>query len=200
MGGLMGGKDLFLNVSCGRLINKKKEISFFAYEGTLMDIHQEMDEFEGKQISKIKLKMKDTKSDEIAVISFSEESWFSQGFFSRISKVNLSKPFVLGVSGSDQNEKVSFCWMKQSGYVNPDPAAKKDVIDADKNYARPTKSARGKDNYDALIDASTKTLEEIKQKLDGITSNQIDHSSSQENHHSDEPSPAASEQTDDLPF
>lgn len=158
MAGLQGSSYLFLNVSGGRLINKKKELSFFGYEGTLLKIEQVFDEYEGKPISKIKLLFQDAKSDEKAQISFSEESWYSQGFFSRIAKVDLSQPFILGVSGSEKNEKVSFCWIKQ----------KDKVVEADKSFPRPTKNSRNKDNYDALIEATEPLIAEIAKKLEAL--------------------------------
>lgn len=158
MAGLSGAAYLFLNVSGGRLINKQKQISFFGYEGTLIGLKQIMDEFDGKQISKIKLLMKDAKTDEIAQISFTEESWFSQGFFSRIGAIDLSKPFVLGVSGSDVNEKVSFCWMKQFN----------NKIEHDKDFPRPITNARGKQNYDEMIEATTKLMETLTKKVEEL--------------------------------
>jgi hypothetical protein len=115
MGVLESGNTLFLNVSCGFLVNKKKEISTRGYEGILESISQETDEFEGKPIDKIKLHMRDHKTDEKAVISFTAESWYAVGFFQRIENIDLTKPFTLGVSQSEQNEKISFCWMKQGG-------------------------------------------------------------------------------------
>lgn len=159
MGAITGSNYLYLNVSCGKLVNKKKEVSIFAYEGILMGIEQTMDEFEGKQISKIKLKMQDNKSDEVALISFSEESWYSQGFFARISKADLSKPLTLGVSRSDVNEKVSFCWIKQNG----------ETIKVEKgSFATPTKTSRGKDSYDAMLAAIEPVMEDLKKKLAGM--------------------------------
>ena len=45
------------------------------------------DEFEGQPISKIKIKMLDDEKNETAEVSFSVESWYSHGFFSRIMAV-----------------------------------------------------------------------------------------------------------------
>jgi hypothetical protein len=115
MGVLEGGNTLFLNVSCGFLVNKKKEISTRGYEGLFKSISRETDEFEGKAIDKIKLHMTDHKTGDEAVISFTAESWYAIGFFQRIEKIDLSKQFIIGVAQSDKNEKISFCWMKQGG-------------------------------------------------------------------------------------
>lgn len=113
MGIVNQNNNLYLNVSCGKLVNKKKEISSMAYEGLLLGIERKDDEYEGKIVGKITCKLKDTKSDEICFITWTEESYYSVGFFARITKANLSQPILIGVSGSKENEKISFCWMKQ---------------------------------------------------------------------------------------
>jgi hypothetical protein len=111
--GIINQSDiLFLNVSCGYLVNKKKEIKARAYEGFLLSIAREEDEYEGKPINKIRLELIDDKKER-ASISFTEESWFSIGFFSRLQNTDMSKPITVGVSGSEKNEKISFAWMKQ---------------------------------------------------------------------------------------
>lgn len=115
MGILENGNLLFLNVSCGWLVNKKKEISTRGYEGLFKSIAREVDTFEGKNLDKIKIHMTDHKTGDEAVISFTAESWYAIGFFQRIEKIDLLKPFIIGVSQSDKNEKISFCWMKQNG-------------------------------------------------------------------------------------
>lgn len=134
MGVLEGGNVLFLNVSCGFLVNKKKEISTRGYEGIFKSIAMEDNEYEGKNIPKIKVHMIDAKTHDEAVISFTAESWYAIGFFQRIDKIDLTKPFTLGVSQSDKNEKISFCWMKQSG----------NKIEKDETFPMPEKVNVGK--------------------------------------------------------
>lgn len=156
MGVDQGSDYLFLNVSGGKLVNKKKEIAAYSYTGILVGIDRAMDNYEGRDIPKIKLKVKDHKSDEVAQISFSEESWYSSGFFARITEIDLSKPFSVGASGSEQNEKVSFCWLKQNG----------ETIKVEKGvFPTPTKDRRGKDNYDALVEAIDPIVKDLQNRL-----------------------------------
>jgi len=102
----------YLNVSSGRFINKKAGISEYAYEGKVISIKREMDNYEGKEIPKIVIIMED---EDRVCIKFTEESWYGVGFFSRIEKVDLTQPLMLGISGSEKNDRISFCWMKQGG-------------------------------------------------------------------------------------
>lgn len=107
-----GGNKLFLNVSKGKLINKQKDISAYAYTGRITQIERVEDTFEGQPVSKIRLHMLD--GEENAIITFTEESWYAVTFFARICNVpTFDKPVTIGVSASEQNDKVSFCWMKQ---------------------------------------------------------------------------------------
>lgn len=154
MGIVRGGNTLYLNVSCGRFVNKKKEISAYAYEGTIANIRREEDEYEGKPVSKIKLTFHDS-TGETAIISFSEESWYAQTFFARIEKADLSKPIVLGCSNSEQNEKMSFCWMKQGGQT----------IKKDEDFPKPAKKKVGRNE---VTDWSP-VIAEIDRILDGLT-------------------------------
>lgn len=114
---------LYLNVSCGFLKNKGKGIESRWYTGYLISIDREKSTYESKndqeQSWQIRIKMKDDVSEEIAIIQCTEEAWFALSFFERIQNVDLSKPFTLGVSGSDDYEKMSFCWMKQDGKKIP---------------------------------------------------------------------------------
>jgi len=145
---------LFLNVSCGFLVNKKKEISARAYEGIFKSISREVDNYEGKELGKIKVHMIDAKTHEEAVISFTAESWYAIGFFQRIDKIDLSKPFTIGVSQSDKNEKISFCWMKQGG----------NKIEKDELFPVPEKVNVGKTvvlNWEPVNEAADKIMERL---------------------------------------
>lgn len=128
MGEVVRQNYRYLNVSRGHLKNKEKSIS--AYEGFLTEIKEEEDEYEGKKIKKIVLKIQDNTSTEIAIIKMTKEGWYTLGFFARIQKIDVSKPFTVGVLPSDQNEKISFCYLKQAGI---------DKVEADKDFPRPKK-------------------------------------------------------------
>jgi hypothetical protein len=154
MGVVDSANVLYLNISCGFLVNKKKEISARAYEGIFKSIAREVDSYEGKDLSKIKLHMADNKSKEEAVISFTAESWYAIGFFQRISNIDLSKPFTIGVSQSDKNEKISFCWMKQSG----------NKIEKDELFPVPEKVSVGKTvvlNWEPVNEMVDKIMERL---------------------------------------
>lgn len=110
------GDLLFLHVSKGKLVNKQKEISADSYTGRLSKVERFEDEYEGQKVFKIKLTMID--GDETAIITFTEDSWFALGFFTRLNTLlantdlDLEKNITVGVMPSEQNEKMSFAWMK----------------------------------------------------------------------------------------
>lgn len=112
--GLQVQKDvLFLNVSCGHLVNKKREVSSPGYEGRLVGIRRKVERYEGKDNEKVEFRMVD--GNELAIIGFTADSYFTVGFLDKIRKVDLSRPFVFGVYGSKTNEKVSYCSLTQDG-------------------------------------------------------------------------------------
>lgn len=143
-----GGDILFLNVSCGRLKNKAKNIEAKGYTGYVTDISRKDDEYEGKVTTKVVVSMRDNKSDQLAKISFTEESYFSVGFFSQIKNADFSKPITFGVSGSQENEKVSFCWLSQDNQN----------LVRDKDFPKPEKTKIGRN----LIMDWTKLLEQAE--------------------------------------
>ena len=151
---------LFLSVSCGSLVNKKKEIKTNGYEGTIIDCRETEDEYEGKKVLKIEVKMKDNNSDEEAIIKFTKESFFCLGFFARISKIDITKPFVIGVMGSDQNAKISFCYLKQEGIQK---------VEADKEFPKPEKIdlGGGKEVFSFIkpFEAIEKIMSDLKSKI-----------------------------------
>ena len=113
--GTHGDGYMFVSVANGKMNYKeggeKKHADFF--DGRLTGISLIQDEFEGNVTQKIELTMED--GTQKAKIKFTLEAWYSVGFFARIPKINLAEPFRLGVFGSEENEKVSFCFMKQGG-------------------------------------------------------------------------------------
>lgn len=112
--GLQTNKEiLFLNVSCGKLVNKKREVSSPGYEGRLVAIRRKVENYEGKDNEKVELKMVD--GNELAIIGFTADTFFTIGFLDKIRKINVSRPFVFGAYGSKSNEKVSYCSLSQDG-------------------------------------------------------------------------------------
>lgn len=152
MGFEKGGDILFLNVSCGYLVNKEKEIKEKAFTGRLLKVKKVEDDFEGKQMDKVRLTMSDGK---ITVsIKFTLESWYSVGFFQRIGNVKTEHEFTLGVMPSEQNEKMSFCWMKQG-----------DLKIEKKEIPMPEKVKVGKTevtNYEKFVEYAINWIENFK--------------------------------------
>jgi len=155
------GNVLYLNASCGFLVNKKKEIKARSYTGLLIDLKIEDDEYEGKPIIKGIIFLKDVDKegeDEIAHISFTLESWCGYGFFSRAEKIDLAKKITFGVSSADQNEKITFCWIKQGT----------STVKKDESYPVCEKVIVGKNtvvDWTKFVDAAKKTMDVIKTKL-----------------------------------
>lgn len=139
MGLLEKSDKLYLTVSCGKMTNKKREISTFGVVGWITKISEKEDEYEGQVISKILIDMTDKKEN--FCVQFTTESWYSIGFFSRLKSIDLSKQITLGVSGSEKNEKISFCWMKQPGNKNVN---EKGSIIKDESFPAPEKKTIGK--------------------------------------------------------
>lgn len=146
MGEVIRQNFLYLNVGNGHIYktikdgDAKKKVDISAYEGMLIGIKEVEDTFEGQKVQKIELKIQDNASPQIAIVKFTMEAWYSVGFFSRIQKIDVSKPFTIGALPSDQNEKVSFCYLKQSGVKN---AAGVEKVEADKDFPRPKKVTLG---------------------------------------------------------
>jgi hypothetical protein len=156
-----GGDILYLNVSCGRLKNKAKNIDAKGYTGYVTNITRKDDEYEGKVITKIVVSMRDTASDQLAKIAFTEESYFSIGFFSQIEGVDFSKPMLFGVSQSQENDKVSFCWLSQN---NKNVERKKD-------FPKPEKKKVGRNvvmDWTAVTDKIDGLIGNINEKLSNV--------------------------------
>lgn len=156
---------LYLSVSKGILRNKKKNIETRGYEGILIGIEEVEDSYEGVPRMRVNLKMKDPKSKEVAIIQFNEETWFSIGFFSRIQKIDITKPFTLGVSPSEKNEKISFCWLKQEGVFNE---KKEPKVEADKDFPKPVTTKIGRNevqDWGKPIERILTIIDELKAKL-----------------------------------
>jgi hypothetical protein len=182
-----GGNILYLTVSKGFLVNKGKNIEAHTYEGVLESIEKKEDEYQGQPIEKIILKMRD--KDETAIIQFTAESWFTQSFFARAEKIDLSKPFILGVSTSDQNEKMSFAWVKQGG----------EIVKKDETFPKPNKVKAGKKDVTDWTPVMEK-VDEIIAKM-----NSLDMSPSPQIVHQDKPQSTPmpvddNDEVDQLPF
>ena len=160
----------YFNVSRGKLRYKEngQTSEANAYTGTIVAIREKTGEYDGQPTIKVEVKMKDTDSDAFAIIQFTKEALFCLGFFARIRKVDLSKPVTIGVVASDKNEKVSFCYLKQSCYKgNPDPN-KAGIIDKDKSFpSYTTVKISGKDvsDYTAPFEEIEKIMKELTEKL-----------------------------------
>ena len=203
MGVLSTEPLLYLTISKGWLVNKKKKIETRGYEGTLIGIEEKPDEYEGKPVMKVRLKMKDTKTAEIAAIEFTQESWFSLGFFARIEKVDITKPFTLGVSPSEKNEKMSFCWIGQKGLKNAKTG--KETAEGDPNFPKPEEKVIGRtkvQDWSKPLERMLPIIEALQAKLG--TGPLFPEEKSAE-HSSGPPSPFGNETLvptpdDDLPF
>jgi len=153
---------LFLNVSCGNLINKDKGLKGAAYTGRLTKIERVEDEFEGKPSPKIKIRMQDV-GGEVASIGFTLKGYFTLEFFQRIGAINLAKPFTLSVYCSKTNEKISYCSLRQDG--------KK--IEPDKKFPEPAK-VKVDDalvtDWSPMTAAVGKMIAEITEKLTPLVS------------------------------
>lgn len=162
------GKILFLNVSKGYLVNKTENISAIAYSGHIVGIERKEDEFENKKIWKVRVTMVDEKGEK-AVITFTEKSHYALGFFSRVKKLDFNKEITLGVGGSEQNDKISFCWMKNGGEKIPrDPEFIKPTEYVPDEGAEPIKVWKEVIAvFISLIDYINAELHKIKQAADG---------------------------------
>lgn len=170
MGVVSSSNILYLNVSSGFLVNKKKEISVRGYEGILLKIERKTDDFEGNPVEKIVLVMKDTKSDEIAHITFTEESWYCATIFPRLDLCDPTKPMTIGVSGSDkENSKASFAWLKQGS----------ETIKIEKgSFPVPEKVKVGKKevpSWEKVLENAAKIMDRINGSLGEVDSAGDDH-------------------------
>ena len=154
------GNVLWLTISGGKLVNKKKEISANAYTGFLKKIELRTDDYEGQEVEKVLLTLKD--KDETAKVQFTFESWYSIGFFERITNVDITKAVTIGAMPSDQNEKMSFCWMKQG----ETKIVKTDMV-------KPENTLIGKrqiKDWTKFIEAAHKIISDINSKIDFVSS------------------------------
>lgn len=158
--GTHGGSVTFINVANGEMtypardqegkVIKDEHKTCGYYEGYLTRVELVDDEFQGRVNKKVQLYMADPEAqnewEKRVLIKFTLEGWYAHGFFSRIGKIDLTKPFRLGVFGSEQNEKISFCYMRQ-GEVK---------IESDKSFPRHDKEGQ------KYLDAVTETLNKLQ--------------------------------------
>ncbi len=164
MGFLERGNFSFYNVSRGKLRRKVEgvEEEHHGYTGYLTSLRRVSDEFEGKTIDKIEARMRDSDSDAQISIKFSERAWFAFGFFQRVVQVNFEKPFTIGVMGSKDNEKLSFCYIRQGG----------DIIKKTSVIPEPEKievNGEKTTEWTPCVEKYKEIVEEISNKLQGIT-------------------------------
>lgn len=106
----------FLNVSRGKLVNKKDEKFLDGYIGKVTEIKFVTDTFEGQPQPKWKVILKNMASAEgvEAQIAFKADAYYALGWFRRILNVNIARPFLMGVyRPKDGNDKISLCYMRQ---------------------------------------------------------------------------------------
>ena len=117
---------VYANVRRGRLSVKRgdKTYEYPYFQGKLVDVRIVKDSYEDNEYEKVLMTMED---NERIIVAFRLEGWYSQGFFSRFRKINKDHQFTLGVMPSEQNDKMSFCWVKQGGQV----------IKKDDNFPKP---------------------------------------------------------------
>lgn len=139
--------------------NKETKTSdkFWAIEGRIVKIYLYEDKFKEEKTMKVIVQLVD-EDNKLFSLKWTLESWYTQGFFSRIMNISLSKPVVIGASGTDKNEKVTFCWMKQND-------AK---VEPTEGFPKPLKvEKRGKaiTNYDDMLDEVDKLLVKLQEAL-----------------------------------
>ena len=103
----------FFNVAHGAISNKKQ--SYYSYTARLVALSLVEDKYEDQIIWKWKLVFDD--DGQKINIGFNAETWYAMGFWARATKIDFTKPFELGVSQSEKNEKISFCWIKQEDAI-----------------------------------------------------------------------------------
>jgi hypothetical protein len=172
MGINQGNDQLFVNVSKGLMWYGKKDSeghrkSCRAITGFVRSVAIEDDEYQGQHRDVVIVNVEDPDAagdDKKMRLKFTLMSWFGQGFASRFKRIDFSKPLTIGVSGAEGgNEKVSFCWMKQSG----------ETIPADKeNWPMPQKvKVNGKETTDwgPMAERFKALLAEYKAKPPAVT-------------------------------
>jgi hypothetical protein len=153
-----GGKNFF-RVANGKFVGNfnGEDKSEVAYTGWLRAIKRFTDEYKGEEIQKIELALEDDEAQ--ITLQFTLEAWFAVGFFQRIARVDLGEKFTIGVMGSDENEKISFCWMKQAG--------KK--IEKDEEFPLPEKTTfKGKPfvDFSNVVGEADKIIAKLQKQLE----------------------------------
>ena len=166
-----GTRHNYLTVANGKITDKKSGKSGFSYTGYLLEIDIVDNTFEGKTTKRVEVKLKDDKTDELSILQFTRNAWFAQGFFARIFKVDVSKPLTIGVSGSEDNEKISFCWIKQEGlsYVNKE-GKKVEAVEAHATFPKPIDVDLGEGegkvkSWAPVVPAMDKVVAQVKKAL-----------------------------------
>ena len=122
MGGSSFDSDdnvVFVNPSHGKLVNKKKNISWYQYQGQIVGIEVKDKVYEQHPYKQLQIKLKDTDPDskEIVYVCTNLQSWYAFGFFQRADRIDVTKPVTLGCSGPEDGGTISFCWVKQGQYT-----------------------------------------------------------------------------------
>ena len=157
---------LYLSASAGYLRNKEKNILARSYSGTLKSIRQYTGTYkkEGEpdeSVPKIEVRIQDNVSPQIAVIQFTEASWYSSTFFARAYGIDVTKPITIGASEEAKedpaNRKICYAWIKQG-----DKSIEKSTDDAFK----PVKLGENKGNdWSKLVKVIPSLVKELQDKL-----------------------------------
>jgi hypothetical protein len=158
------GSRMFLSVSEGKIRNKKLNVAYDAFTGFLESIDLKDDEYEGKKFRKVVLTMRDDENPQsVAIIQFMIDSWCSQNFFARISKADLSKPMLFGVTSSDES-KATFSYLKQGTEIlkkDPDFPRPKPVTVSGKTLSDWTEPIEKIEGMVAKLQELLKTVEHV---------------------------------------
>jgi len=152
----------YLRVSNGKFVGTFNgvDISEKICFGKIEKIWEKEDLFKDAKIIKIYILVVGRDGERVS-ISFNKKSWFSIGFFQRIGFSDLSQELAIGITQSEQNEKISFCWIRQG----------EETIKKNEDFPLPEKVDMGGEivkNWSKTLPAIDMIVEEIKEKLGKI--------------------------------
>lgn len=135
--------------------NKEKQENerFYGLEGVIQSIAYTTEPFKETVIGKYVVKIVDSEGG-VFSLKWTAESWYTHGFFCRLANVDLTKPVIIGASGSEKNEKVTFCWLKQG-----------EAVKKDDKFPTPHKVEKRNKvqyDYDELLDAADALIEKLE--------------------------------------
>jgi len=186
--------------------NSGKSTISHTYTGYVQEIKERESEYEGQTQYQVQVFFKEDGDDPKVCVTFNQESWAMFTFFDRLRSVNFSKKLTLGVSGSEQNEKVSFIWMKQGA----DVIKKRDELPKPKKIKR-GRGGRAETDWVPVVEAASPILQWAKKQLEELNGgpSNFDKGEGESESHPHEasgqsgdpgPNPPIDEDDDGLPF